>query len=664
MPIANHHGTRPASGARATGRRFAPLLASALAAAALAACGGGTEEPSASAPAAPGGPGAVAAAAGSTQAQAQPAGRQAGALASVATAQPVLNFSDLISGPDTGLGDGQGSGVIVTVWGQHLGEQQGNSRIEYCDSAAVCRPGHVYYWKNADGRLPGGPANLFDSHRMQEIAFSVPDSAAGAGQIRVTVGGVASTLPFTVRPGAIFHVKSTGSDTAGNGSWARPWATVTRAVGTGGLAPAGSTVYVHDVNSGSATTGRGIYFRNAAASSTLAAQFAVTAYPNHQPSTTGYIGVATYRTQGFVASKLRVLSANCDEVANGQRINCSAPSTNGSTAGVVTNAFGRTVANYLSEPPGRCSSAQSGAIAGSSQFENQVSGHMILGNEIHAYGCQGTSKFHHTTYLTVRDGAGEVVQPWEWGWNYLHGNHAKNGIHNYDTGANCGNLAGPLRIHHNVVVDQGGAGITVQSGCGWSMDAHVFNNVLINVGLPAAWNGIDPGTADSADTAGISIDGGLLGTMFIHHNTVHTWNALNTSGGANGCLGFYGDQDNVRVRFDANLCLTPADRPFIGVGYRAANKLDNIVGQANAWRYPGLNAVAAKVPAWDALAVTADPLVTVRGAQVEVGAASPLAGRTVTEAPARDIYGYPRPQPAAIGAVEPFNAAPYLPTGR
>ena len=67
---------------------------------------------------------------------------------------PRLNFSDLISGPGVGLGDELGSGVVVTVWGQFLGASQGTSSIEYCDSTATCRSGHVYYWKNADGTLP------------------------------------------------------------------------------------------------------------------------------------------------------------------------------------------------------------------------------------------------------------------------------------------------------------------------------------------------------------------------------------------------------------------------------------------------------------------------------------------------------------------------------
>ena len=174
---------------------------------------------------------------------------------------PLLNFTDLVSGPDTGLRDGLGSGVIVTVWGQNLGSAQVDSKITFTDSSGTERDmAHVYYWKNADGQLPSGPSNLFASHGMQEIAFSIPDCAMGAGSIKITVNGQASnTLPFTVRSGDIFHVTSGGSD-SDNGSFSAPWETTQEIVDS---APAGSTVYVHDVDSGGNSSVNGFYWNNA-----------------------------------------------------------------------------------------------------------------------------------------------------------------------------------------------------------------------------------------------------------------------------------------------------------------------------------------------------------------------------------------------------------------
>src|SRR3990167_3385231 len=124
--------------------------------------------------------------------------------------QPVLRFTDLISGPDTGLNDGLGSGVIVTIWGQGFGETQG--QVFFTDSLGVEREAaHVYYWKKADGTLPSGPADLWRSHLMYEVAFSIPaGSASGAGTIRIRKPNSGdysvNTLPFTVRAGRILWV--------------------------------------------------------------------------------------------------------------------------------------------------------------------------------------------------------------------------------------------------------------------------------------------------------------------------------------------------------------------------------------------------------------------------------------------------------------------------
>jgi hypothetical protein len=578
-------------------------------------------------------------------------------------ASPVLNFSDLISGPDAGLGDGQGTGVIVTVWGQNLGGAKGSSKLYFRDSAGVVREPYVYYWKVADGQLPGGPADLHASHRMQEVAFSIPDSALGAGEMFVVVGGQASnSLPFSVRAGNIYHVKSNGSD-SNPGTFERPWRSVGRGVDNG-VAPAGSTIYIHDVDHGSQSSARGIYFRNAPTLGTQDNQTAVVPYPGFQPSATGIVGVMSYQSEGNVIAKMRIYASNCDEVANGQRTNCEDAATNGVTAAVRTNAWGRTVANYVAEPAGRCSSSSNGAIFGNALNANQVSGHKLYGNEIDGYGCPGSNKLHHTTYLSVRSTDGEIVTPWEFGWNYLHDNHTKNGIHNYDENDGCGNLNGDLLIHDNVVVNQGGAGIAVGSTCGWSMDARIYNNVLINTGNAAAWDGVDVGTTDGPHTSAITIgDSGLMGTMHIYNNTIYGWNT-DDAPGSKSCLGFQGSNgDNVRVLFNANICYTELDRAFLGAGYRADNKLDNVSGSDNVFFYAGSGASSSSVaPDWDVRALTVDPMVELGGVQINiVSAGSPLIDR-ISSRTERDIFGNSRGPQSSVGAVEFMLSPPSFPS--
>jgi len=161
---------------------------------------------------------------------------------------PVLNFSDINSGPKIGNTDGVGSGAIVTVWGNNLGSSQGTSKIYVGDVEATT----IYYWKNADGNLPGGPADLDTYHKMQEIAFAIPSGAVnGSSPIKVKVDGVDSnTIPFTVRSGNIKFVKLDGNDGSGDGSWNNAYRTLQNVFdGDNGKLSPGDIVYSVGVNS-------------------------------------------------------------------------------------------------------------------------------------------------------------------------------------------------------------------------------------------------------------------------------------------------------------------------------------------------------------------------------------------------------------------------------
>jgi hypothetical protein len=104
-----------------------------------------------------------------------------------------------------------------------LVSNQGVSKIILRSSNGTEREvARTYYWKNADGALPGDGADLYESHRMQEIAVSIPTSEAGIGSLYVIVNGIVSnTLPFTVRSGNIYFVHPSGSNT-NNCSWSAP----------------------------------------------------------------------------------------------------------------------------------------------------------------------------------------------------------------------------------------------------------------------------------------------------------------------------------------------------------------------------------------------------------------------------------------------------------
>lgn len=571
-----------------------------------------------------------------------------GVLSSAAAATtPFLAFSDLISGPDTGLGDGKGSGVIVTVWGTDLGSSQGENKLIFKDSSGKTYEPYVYYWKNADGQLPSGPANLSRSHGMQEVAFSIPDSAAGSGEIYVQVGSARSNvLPFTVRTGDIFHVSSRGSD-SNSGTFQSPWRTVGEALDS---APEGSTTYVQDVDTGSVSSPpvRAIYWRNETAKSSLDRQFAITAYPGFQPKAIAQKGVETYKTAALVVSKLDIYSSNYRSVdSNGQP---SDEIHDTATFGIQSSRNGRAVANRIGDIPGGCASSVAGAIAGGATYDDYVSNFKALGNEIYDYGCNGSDKLHHTTYMTIRSGPeNKQLAPWEFGFNYLHGNKAKFGIHQFDQNSGCGDLTSPLRIYNNVIVDQGGAGISIGSQCDWSMDAYIENNVLINVGLAADWDGIDPMTSDGAENGGISIrDSGLLGTMYIRNNTVYR-HSMDRSDNDVGCLALQGSGDNVSIVWSNNICVAKSSEEFVGAGYRADAKMDNITGTNNIWFAPDSTSF---YPTWDKNGLATNPELEIVGDRILLNETSPAVDSGAPISFSKDVYGNRRDANPDIGAVE------------
>lgn len=574
---------------------------------------------------------------------------------------PVLAFSDLISGPDTGLGDGLGSGTVVTVWGQNLGSSQGSSTIEYCDSLSVCRAGHVYYWKNADGTQPSGPANLYESHGMQEIAFSIPDSADGAGTIKVTVNTVEKTLPFTVRAGSIYHVKATGNDSTGDGSFSNPWLTVDRADST---VDAGSTLYIHNVTTGDPqNTDMAIYNNYAPADSTLEAQYAYAAYPNTRPEA---IGARTFNNyngtkgiDGLVMSKFSLFSAEADTDANDLPINKRFSA--GSEA-VKGSKDGRFVGNYItdehpSDTNGACPDAQGAAIVGSGQGRNQVENWKVLGNMVHEYGCAGTNRQHHTTYFTIRSGDTNLqLESPEIAYNYLKDNKASGGLHYFDenhAGLQCGSFITTFKVHNNVVLNQAGPAITNYSKCPTTTEFEYYNNIAINSGAYDPRNAlIDNNTKTLADFEAVFIgqsNESTAPTLNFYNNTFIGWNDSDVSGVLDACIGLHANAGTITINWNDNICQTDKDKAFIDSDYQGTFLESRISGGGNVWHTSAGTQANAIAPTWDTTKITTDPLLTINGSQISVDAGSPVVNQSDTTL-TKDVYGKERGASSNVGA--------------
>jgi MYXO-CTERM domain-containing protein len=558
-------------------------------------------------------------------------------------AEPVLFFSDLAVAPKNGLGDGLGQGAIVTVWGVSLGASQGASTVT-CGGAPAA---HVYFWGNADGGKAAGPADLYTSHRMQAVSFSVSAAAAdGQGSIAVTVGGVTSNaLPITVSPtGRIFHVTTGGSDTAGDGSWAEPWRTL-HLVGCGaGTAcrrwdnsafQPGTMPYVIYAGDGVAETS-GLIVYDAVA--TAAAPIAVVAYPGASVVIGPGNGARTEGIKNYNAAnhfwgfaKLAVRLGDAE-------------------TGIGGFEGARLVANEITNVGG-CANGESGAIDipgfnANDPTMNVGGGLKSLGNYIHGWGCDTTSKLEHTFYMANR--SGHAYQAFELGWNHLRDNKAHSGLHVYDEGT-CGDFIGTVRIHDNVVVNQVGMGVDVNTGgstssC-FSMPVEIFNNLFVNVGLevPGCENG-------GGHTFLISIGGSdNKSHVKVYNNTAVGWGA-GYPGMSNAGYGisvdFAGTWEWVN-----NIVVDAQGQPFVGgSGVSPAPASSS----ANLWW--GTASQRPAVPSFDAAGRLADPLFAGAG-DSRLQGTSPAVDKgsaAVAAVVARDLDGAPRPQGSGydIGAYE------------
>jgi hypothetical protein len=430
-----------------------------------------------------------------------------------AIAAPTLNFSDIDSGPKTGNTDGAGGltssqhGAIVTLWGNYQGSQVD---VYFTDSQGTSRKAaHIYYEKRADGKLPGSPADLYTYHLMREVAFSIPaTSADGPGQIGITVDGVSSvnTLPFTVRPGRIFFIKPGGNDAKGNGSWSAPWATIASIVAGGnGKILAGDIIYVTDSSVTNASINIGV---NGGLAGTTANPFSLIAYPNSTASISGKVGdinnIHIFRNWNAANyywnfSKFNITAGEVVfSLIQGSRI------VGNKIAGPQVQGIG--MAGYIG---GNCSGQSSGA---------QCGGQKIYGNEVYNYGkADGTtSKFHHLYYISNR--SGYPAEAYEIAWNYHHDNPVSHGIHIYDQ-TPCGGWTGTMKIHHNVVKNQGSNSININPNCTQSTSFEVHDNLVIT---EPSYVGVGigrPGAAFRLETAG--------STIKVFYNTVYGYGAAN-----------------------------------------------------------------------------------------------------------------------------------------
>ena len=548
-------------------------------------------------------------------------------------AGPVLYFSDLIDGPNVGLTDDQvtNQGAIVTVWGTNLGSSQGASHIYVgSDGSGWTEAAHVYYWGNADGRSNGTHANLYTTHKMQEISFAISSSTASGSQgIKVAVDSVDSNaLAFYVRTsGDFFFVKTAGNGGSDSnpGTWASPFVTIQHAVG-GSVMTNGDIVYVCDGVNGSVNIGN-----NSREQATENNMDGLIVYPG-ATSTLSTIGNYYKDNAYWVCSKFYV-------VTTGVGINCI--------------RYSRYTGNRVTGP----SAAGYGAFLSgtdSGTGHDGASAVKVLGNYIHDYGYSGVSNLYHTTYFSIRY---DLELPgMEIGWNYLKDNHSRYGIHIYDENGfgGPGQYTTPCYIHDNWIENQGGSGIQIgtqpddysEEEPYFEGTAYIYNNILINCGLTS-------GQGATANAQAMAFYGPKNHfDIYVYNNTIYGYGETGNAQSAALWVPVsgYGTFGGTWT-FKNNIIVDTKDYQW---NYQTQKK--PTATSNNLW-YNGGDETPAAPPAWDTAPLTSDPKLVTSGSDFYLQSDSPCidaGSSTVSTIVKTDFNGILRLQGSAydIGAHE------------
>src|SRR5579859_5321374 len=416
-----------------------------------------------------------------------------------AQAQPRIFFSDLESGPNAG---GQNNnGVWVTIWGKNFGATQGTATVTVGAGAVASYP----LWSDS------------------KIIFQL-GAAATTGSIIVNVPGVGSSngLPFTVRPGNIFFVATTGND-ANIGNFASPWKTIVKAKNA---IAAGDTAYIEDGVAQTSEDNFTAYLSmdNAGVSNsgTAIAPKALIAYPN-ATVTVGVAGGLHYgiRTPNigahedyWVISQLHIIG--------------------GTQAMDIGGTGWRIIGNEM-----QCPGADDQVGCFEMSEGNQAK---FYGNDVHNAGINPTSsKFYHAVYFSTDSNHVDV------GWNHIHDNFTCRALQ-FHSSPLCTPACGAtdttgfdqfdLHVHDNLIHGDNCNGINFATVDPSKGPVEAYNNVIYHVGL------MDPlqlGAAFSCIyVAGITNNGTPgTGSVEVFNNSLSDC-AANNSANAQGSRGVFG----------------------------------------------------------------------------------------------------------------------------
>lgn len=347
-------------------------------------------------------------------------------LPALSFAKPVLFFSDMISGPNTG---GQNNaGVFVRVIGKGFGASRGTSTVT----------------------IGGGQASSYPMWSDTEIAFQLGSSAQTGSIVVTTSNGTSNGLPFTVRSGRIFFIDAASPASPGSGTYSDPWRSPksfyeSAQPGDTAYLRAGTYDGVYGYSSGAAnlmmrkrpTSGGGY-----TASGTSDAPIAWLGYPNETAQFRApgpdYSGTPTANIRGWLGPT-NDRAPDWIVIGNLSFFAYNACIGAGGTPG--SGPLGWRIVNNRCEGLTRTTKLASGSIVPGADYAK------VLGNYI--YGGRTGDKLDHAIYSQAC--ASEI----EIGWNNIYDNNFGAGplisINYESTRCAAGQYAGVASVHDNWV---------------------------------------------------------------------------------------------------------------------------------------------------------------------------------------------------------------------
>ena len=542
------------------------------------------------------------------------------ALPAMASNAPIVFFSDITSGPNSG-GDSQSgfAGAYVTLYGNFFGTSQGGSTVTLngASSLRVVSWGTTYLW-------------------YQKIVVQLGSSSATGNFVVTTSAGASNNLAFTVRSGNIRCI-STGGNDSNSGSFGSCWATPSNAITSMG---AGDITYAEDgVSQTSATAFSAVVNIEGNPGGTSSNPIALVAYPG-----------ATV-TIGALSAGLQY-AIRIPQIGDSPAYYTIAGMTlRGDEALEIAGAdHMRFIANDMS-----CDAATGFGCAHIDQSTNIF----MYGNNLHDIGSQCASnsgnptgapcKFHGYYYTT------NTIHV-DHGWNILNQNPSGllpatgYGVQFYSTG---GTDQYDLHVHDSVFENNAGGCINFSTVNPDAGTVEAYNNVLYHCGT-----GPDPsGSAEAYYGVGTSAISAHTNPVLVYNNSFYDIGARGNVTNSNACV-----NATVPTQVTNNACQSTG----AGEVYLSTNSgsiaCSHFSGSNNDWYGNSTPLCTSNVTSNS----NSDPQYTslVSGSQnLLPTSGSPLFGAGTGASPTTDVTGAVRPSPLSIGAYEQASAGS-PPTGR